>query len=158
MKTIEIPILTKKEITRFEKYFIKLSDDECWMWMGRKIKTGRGYFQARCKRMIASRVSYSIYIGIIPAGVCVLHKCDHPGCVNPSHLWLGTQLENIEDRDNKHRNRLSHPTCIHGHYFTEANTGHYTDNKPYRTCKTCRREYMRAWRELKNTRFEAEEY
>jgi hypothetical protein len=44
-----------------------------------------------------------LYRGKIPNGYCVLHRCDTPICVNPAHLFLGTQLENIEDRDQKKR-------------------------------------------------------
>lgn len=61
----------------------------------------------------AHRVSWEFVNGPIPKDMCILHKCDNPPCVNPSHLWLGTQLENIKDRQLKGRQKTlrgeSHP-------------------------------------------------
>lgn len=53
----------------------------------------------------ASRVAYEIYVGPIPAGLHVLHKCDNPPCVNPDHLFVGTPLDNARDCSAKGRRR-----------------------------------------------------
>lgn len=76
-----------------------------------------------------------------PEGICVLHTCDTPGCVRPSHLWLGTQLENIADRESKGRGRsgirqLEKTHCPQGHPYDEKNT--YKPKKQ-RYCLTCMR-------------------
>lgn len=81
--------------------------DGCWRWLGYTVDRygrialdgGRG---APCAG--AHRVSWELHNGPIPEGMCVLHRCDNPPCVNPDHLFLGTQLDNIADRVRKGRN------------------------------------------------------
>ena len=87
--------------TRSERFssFVKIFDtDECIEWPSRsREKRGYGWFTFRRKNQRAHRASYEIHIGPIPAGQVVRHKCDNPPCVNPAHLELGTQADNIND-------------------------------------------------------------
>jgi len=53
--------------------------------------------------MLAHRASYQSYIGEIPEGLNVLHRCDVPSCINPDHLFLGTTQDNVDDKVNKNR-------------------------------------------------------
>lgn len=89
---------------RFQKK-VQILENGCHYWTASKTKRGYGLFRVTTKDTMkkAHRVSYALYNGPIPEGQCVLHRCDNPSCVNPEHLFLGTQLENIEDRHTKHR-------------------------------------------------------
>ena len=87
---------------RFWKYVRK--EKSCWLWIGRLDCKGYGRFSlTRTKTVLAHRFSYTLHVGPIPNGLCVLHHCDNPPCVNPEHLWTGTQGDNVADRDQKGR-------------------------------------------------------
>ena len=73
-------------------------DGECWLWTGAK-QPPYGKFHG----FGAHRAAYQFFRGEIPAGQCVLHRCDRPPCVNPDHLFLGTRAENCLDRTRKNR-------------------------------------------------------
>jgi len=90
-----------------EKYIrdriIVNKENNCWEWTG-SIST-KGYPQSGLSRYskVASRTSYMVFIGKIPKGILVCHKCDNPKCVNPDHLFLGTQQDNMNDMVEKGR-------------------------------------------------------
>ncbi len=79
----------------------------CWTWMGAKNEHGYGVLGRGARRdgvTKAHRVSYEIFYGIeLGSSQCVLHRCDNPGCVNPDHLFLGTQQDNVSDMRIKRR-------------------------------------------------------
>lgn len=81
--------------------------DACWLWTGKPHKDGYGVFGIGKKLYLAHRVSYEIANREIPSGLNVLHSCDNPPCCNPAHLFLGTQLDNVRDRDQKGRGNPS---------------------------------------------------
>ena len=76
---------------------------ECWLWTGYTNQDGYGRIMASGGPVTTHRLSWEIANGPIPDGMCVCHKCDNPPCVRPSHLFLGTQIKNIKDRDKKDR-------------------------------------------------------
>lgn len=77
--------------------------DDCWIWRGYKGKQGYGVMGISRKSTLAHRASYSAFVGDIPQGMHVLHKCDMPSCVNPEHLFLGTNSDNVADKVSKGR-------------------------------------------------------
>jgi len=92
----------------FESRLIPEPNSGCWLWLGMR-QTGKlyGIFCWKNKSMKAHRASWEIYKGPIPLGICVCHKCDIPQCVNPDHLFLGPQIDNIRDRHIKGRTRTA---------------------------------------------------
>jgi hypothetical protein len=85
--------------------------NDCWNWLGVKTPKGYGEFCMEYKKYRAHRVVYSMFNPSMDFRLSafnknsrlVLHKCDNPSCCNPSHLFEGTQRENILDRDSKGR-------------------------------------------------------
>jgi len=78
---------------------------DCWLWKAWRKPSGYGQFRFNGINMHAHRVAWMLTNGNIPEGMCVLHRCDNPPCCNPDHLRLGTQQENIADRDSKGRHK-----------------------------------------------------
>ena len=100
----------KKRVSLLESFWSKVKkggENECWIWEGAKEVAGYGYMFVQrnpIKWKKAQVFSYEIHKGEIKKGLHVCHSCDNPPCVNPNHLWLGTTVDNIKDRDKKGRN------------------------------------------------------
>lgn len=102
---------------RFYSKILLPDENGCMIWIGSKSSPMKyGYFKIRDKEYtLAHRYSYILHYGEIKNNLLVLHKCDNGSCVAPNHLFLGTQLENMQDRDSKG----------HGHHQHRENIKEY---------------------------------
>lgn len=95
----------------------------CWEWTGMTSSAGYGFIHVRPgERALAHRYSYELHYGPIPDGKFILHHCDTPRCVNPRHLFCGTQQDNMDDMEAKGRavKRGSRGEANSGNKITEA--------------------------------------
>ena len=102
-----LPVLSEADKKRFWSKVDVRGPDECWLWTACRNPKGYGMFRLGGKRgesYFAHRISRFITTGSLSSELRVLHRCDHPPCCNPGHLWLGTQADNIRDMISKNRN------------------------------------------------------
>jgi hypothetical protein len=99
---------------RFWSNVSKAGEDDCWLWNAARDRYGYGVFGVDRKAAFAHRVAWKISNGYEPRGLCVLHNCDNPRCVNPRHLSVGSQADNLRDMRNKGRDKPPPAISLHG--------------------------------------------
>lgn len=145
----------RDEYTRFWEKVPDQPGDDCWEWRSAKLK-GYGVFglvreDGKLIQVSAHIYSYRHAVGPVPAGLLVCHACDNPGCVNPSHLFLGTNADNMADARRKGRRPSQYRPgghCKRGHPRSAANTRWLIvpgNPRPQRQCKQCNLHNMRAF-------------
>lgn len=98
---------------RMKEFSIPEPNSGCLLWIGPVGHKGYGTISYRGRRWIASRLSFHLEFGGIPAGLCVCHKCDTPACINPSHLFAGTHQDNTDDQIKKGRLPMGEKSTSH---------------------------------------------
>ena len=141
-----------KNMPLIERFFQKVDKSgndkfpDCWIWTGAPTSKGYGafkYYQDRSA--IGAHVSSHLFhIGEVPKGKIVRHHCDNPPCVNPEHLLLGTNSDNMKDmfaRDRHSWVNRERTHCRRGHEFlvVGVKVGTKANGKSFRTCKECSR-------------------
>lgn len=110
-------------LTEEQRFFTKVVCDlrtGCWLWTASKLSGQAGYggfARGHRQSTMAHHVAWELAYGPIPAGMLVLHRCDVRLCVRPDHLFLGTQLDNVRDRDAK--GRAAHGEAHHHAKLTD---------------------------------------
>lgn len=124
--------LNEVEAKRFWAGAIIKDKDSCWNWTMSCSGIGYGSFALKRKTTYAHRIAWVLTNGQIPDGLLLCHTCDNIKCINPNHLFLGTQKDNLQDMSAKGRANgfKQQELCSRGH-----NDWKYTRTKRY--CKTC---------------------
>lgn len=147
------PDQLRVEIAKTHPRFIKFVSidevDSCWNWKGATVGFGYGHYWNGTKNVRAHRFVYEFAFGKIEDGLCICHKCDNPKCVNPLHLFAGTQSDNMKDCYAKKRDGLflyvqyqkSKQYCNNGHEYTDDNS--FIRPNGYRECRICMKEQRR---------------
>lgn len=107
-----IPNLTALEVREFISKIRLSSSDDCWMFGGAR---GYGRFVVAGNLYVATRISLRLFAGFDPMEKLVCHKCDNPPCVNPTHLYAGTETDNRRDYELRGKHKKQ-PTVIRAKY------------------------------------------
>lgn len=122
------------DLERFMAKYMPEPMSGCWLWIGAMTAKGYGSFWANGKSCRAHRWSYRHRNGPIPKGMTLDHLCRVRSCVNPDHLEVVSNRENIQRGIPNNGNR-ARTHCIHGHPLSGANL--YTTKQGYRQCRAC---------------------
>ncbi len=128
------PVRSSNIKARFDQKYIPEPNSGCWLWLASTSVLGYGHFRVDGKTAKAHRYSYERFVGPVPRGLELDHKCRVRSCVNPDHLEPVTHAENVRRGVAAERKRaITH--CRQGHAFSDENTAFTPQGR--RRCKMC---------------------
>lgn len=140
----EVPPVESKTLEErlVEKGYL-VTDSGCWEWSGAKSSSGHGCIWIDGVRSGAHRAAYLVWVGSIPSGLLVRHKCDNPPCINPGHLELGTVADNSRDmverkRSTSYANGYYQGRCRNGVHEVTGTSDLYRAPNGRFSCRKCR--------------------
>lgn len=131
---------------RFWEKVGPITDEGCWSWIGSKTKNNRGTFWLNGRMVTAPRASLELFFGITLDNNFACHHCDNENCVNPSHIFVGDNKQNLIDASNKgrlHHQQKTH--CINGHPLSGENIRKRRIGNG-RVCKLCMKTYRSVYK------------
>lgn len=146
LSPLKVSRLSLRRLPPEERFWASVDKTEtCWLWRG-KLTAGYGSMMVDGKAYRAHRWAYERFVGPIPEGLFACHKCDVRNCVNPDHIFIGTNADNVRDMVAKGRNKLPRQNpalktrCKNGHPRTPENTIPFmSPTGPSKQCLICKR-------------------
>lgn len=145
--------MSTRRLTDVQRFWLKVSKTHsCWNWMGCRNALGYGFFYTNKHTVSAHRFSYELLKDKIPKNMIIDHLCRNRSCVNPEHMEVVTQRENVLRGLTIPAINSKKTQCVHGHSYTPQNT-FYRKVSGKRECRTCQQLRCKKYKQQQKRRF-----